>query len=289
MNQSQLDQLHVEVSLEFSNPFAKLNENGLSRFKNFIENARNYTSELFTGVDKTHPNGLFSRAEDVKVKIQEKKIVYSDWGYLTVFCPSYLKEGQQMFTLGKALESALDTCGLIHSSAAAEATAIFNAYLGNLKRLEDPALIAVQSYSATSHNILIDAMTKHNAELAKLISATGSKSEREYRKLYARTNDYYGANDVAFKINTHYQDLTYRLKEYMKQVEHANQSAADLLKVIETRPEIKINPAVAAYLTDTMYRLGTLTAWLSSVLYNSQYYLKSMQDTNQKIRMIVTG
>lgn len=95
--------------------------------------------------------------------------------------------------------------------------------------------------------------------LNKLITSTGSQSEREYRKLYGRTNDYYATNDVAAKINKHYVDLTYTIHAYMKQCADANQSAADLLKHLEANPDVKINPAVASYLTDTMYRLGLLT------------------------------
>ena len=45
MNQYQLSQLHAEVSLEFSNPFAKLGDGSLNRFKNFIDNAVKYTNE----------------------------------------------------------------------------------------------------------------------------------------------------------------------------------------------------------------------------------------------------
>ena len=75
----------------------------------------------------------------------------------------------------------------------------------------------------------------------------------------------------------------------MKQCADANQSAADLLKHLEANPDVKINPAVASYLTDTMYRLGLLTTWLSSTLYNSQYFLKAMTDTNEKIRMVLSN
>ena len=60
MNQYQLSQLHAEVSLEFSNPFAKLGDGSLNRFKNFIDNAVKYTNELLSKIDKTHPNGLFN-------------------------------------------------------------------------------------------------------------------------------------------------------------------------------------------------------------------------------------
>lgn len=289
MNQYQLSQLHAEVSLEFSNPFAKLGDGSLNRFKNFIDNAVKYTNELLSKIDKTHPNGLFNRNDDIQNKIKEKQIVYSDWGYLTVFCPSYLKEGVQMIDLAKALESALDTCKLINQSAPLEAGAIFNAYLGNTKRLHDPALISIREYAPTTHSILIDATEKHNKVLNKLITSTGSHSEREYRKLYGRTNDYYATNDVAAKINKHYADLTYTIHAYMKQCADANQSAADLLKHLEANPDVKINPAVASYLTDTMYRLGLLTTWLSSTLYNSQYFLKAMTDTNEKIRMVLSS
>ncbi len=288
MNQYQLSQLHAEVSLEFSNPFAKLGDGSLNRFKNFIQSAVTYTNELLAKVDKTHPNGLFNRADDIPTKIKEKQIVYSDWGYLTVFCPSYLKEGQQMLDLAKALESALDTCKLINVSAPLEASAIFNAYLGNPKRLQDPSLVVVREYAPTTHAILLDATEKHNKVLGKLITASGTKSEREYRKLYGRTNDYYATNDVAAKVNTHYAELTYTIRAYMKQCEDANKSAGDILNYLENNPDVKVAPGVASYLTDTMYRLGLLTAWLSSTLYNSQYFLKSMYDTNEKIRMILS-
>lgn len=289
MNQYQLDQLHTEVSLEFSNPFAKLGDGSLNRFKAFIQSTVTFTNELLAKVDKTHPNGVYNRADDIPTKVKEKEVVYSDWGYLTTFCPSYLKEGAQMIDLAKSLESALDTCKLIHQSAPLEAGAILNAYLGNPKRLQDPALIAIREYGPTTHAILITAMEKHNKDFTKVITASGSKSEREYRKLYARTNDYYAANDVAAKINRHYADLTYTLHAYMKQCETANQVATDLVKYMESNPEVKLSPAVGAYLTDTMYRLGVLTSWLSSVLYNSQYFLKAMQDTNEKIRSVLSS
>ena len=75
----------------------------------------------------------------------------------------------------------------------------------------------------------------------------------------------------------------------MKQCETANQVAVDLIKYMEQNPDVKLNPAVGSYLTDTMYRLGTLTSWLSSVLYNSQYFLKAMQDTNEKLRAVLSS
>lgn len=67
-------------ALEFSNPFAKLGDGSLNRFKNFIDNAVKYTNELLSKIDKTHPNGLFNRNDDIQNKIKEKQIVYSDWG-----------------------------------------------------------------------------------------------------------------------------------------------------------------------------------------------------------------
>lgn len=289
MNQYQLDQLHVDVSMEFRNPFAKIGSNGLTNLKSFIAGATKYTSELLSKVDTTHPNGLYNRADDIPGAIAAKKVVYSDWGYLTVFAPSYMKEGVQMLELGKALEEALDHCVLIDTSAPLEARAIMNGYLGNPKRLQDPMLIDIKEYEKTSIQILEAGIDRVNSKMNKLISSSTTSSTREYRKLYGRTNDFYATNEIAAKINAHYVKLTGRLLDYMREVGEANKAANDLILYLEKHPEVSIGSDVAGYLVNTMHRLAKVTSWYSSVLYNTQYFLKAMSDTNEKIRFILSS
>ena len=135
----------------------------------------------------------------------------------------------------------------------------------------------------------VTAPPRPKPKMNKLISGSTTSSTREYRKLYGRTNDFYATNEIAAKINAHYVKLTGRLLDYMREVGEANKAANDLILYLEKHPEVSIGSDVAGYLVNTMHRLAKVTSWYSSVLYNTQYFLKAMSDTNEKIRFILSS
>ena len=62
MYQNHLETEYRAVSIEMSNPFAKLGEFSLSKFRGFTQYTSSFTQKALAKIDVSHANGLYTNS-----------------------------------------------------------------------------------------------------------------------------------------------------------------------------------------------------------------------------------
>lgn len=275
------------VSVELNNPFAKLGEFSLGKFRKFSDLTSDFMKRTLSLLDTNHPNGLYTGyTKEVDDAFRTKKVVYSDLQPVQVFVPDFLKPNTKMLDYAQALRNDLEICKRIVKNAPDELESIVNGYLGNPQRLRDPLLINVQAPAGLSLIELDRAVAEQRKINEKIMTSTGTSSVRTFKDAYARIGDYTHTNQIAIEVNGTYGEQCLGLKAYLKRVEDANQAVDKLLDKINRVEGYEMNGAVASYLTQQVYRLAMLTEFYGATMYNAQVFLKSLQDTNIALQRV---
>lgn len=287
MNPTEFFQAYETVSIEMSNPFAKLGNYSLDKFKDFAKSASNFTNHVLSKVDMHHPNGLYVGSTDVERGIEKNQVVYTDLQPVRVYTPDFLKPKTTMLQYALALRNDMLLCQLLTKSAPEELLSIVSGYIGNPKRLQDPILIAPVQQEGQSL-IELGKQIELNREInEKLITSTGTRSIRSFSEAYSRIGDYQHTNTVAIEINEIYKKQINGLRAYTKRVEETNKEVARLLEKIQTDPNFAMSSFVGDYLSKQVYRLAMITEYLGACLFNAQIFLKAISDTNIALNKVV--
>ena len=279
MYQNHLETEYRAVSIEMSNPFAKLGEFSLSKFRGFAQYTSSFTQKALAKIDVSHANGLYTNSPEVQTAIKQKQVQYTDLQPIHVYVPAFLKPRTKMLDFAMALRNDVKICESIIKGTPEELATIAAGYLGNPVRLQDPLLITIPTpvgLSLADVEKAIFAQRKINAEL---ITSTGTASTRPFKDAYPRVNDYVQTNDIAVEINDFYKEFIGIVEDFIKRVSEANNTVEKLLTKISTE-ELIVTGAVAEYLTKQAYRLALATEYFGATLYNAQIFLKAITDTN---------
>ena len=79
MHQNHLEAEYRAVSIEMSNPFAKLGEFSLSKFRGFTQYTSSFTQKALAKIDVSHANGLYTNSPEVQTAIKQKQVQYTDF------------------------------------------------------------------------------------------------------------------------------------------------------------------------------------------------------------------
>lgn len=275
------------VSVEMSNPFAKLGDFSLDKFRKFSTFTSEFMQRTLSLIDISHANGLYvSYSPEVGESIRTKKVVYSDLQPVQVFVPDFLKSNTKMLDYALALTNDLKLCSNLTKSAPEELEHIANGYLGNPLRLKDPILINIPSPDGLSLAELDKELNTHRQINEKILTATGSSSIRQFKDAYARIADFTHTNGLAMEINNMYKEHALILVRYMKRVDAANNVVGKLIDKLQNDPNFEVSGAVASHLSKQVYRLAILTEFYGATLYNAQVFLKALSDTNIALQRV---
>lgn len=280
MNQDQLEKEYRTVSIEMSNPFAKLGEFSLSKFRSFSQYTSSFSQRALTKIDISHANGLYNNSPEVQTAIREKQIQYTDLLPIHVYVPAFLKPRTKMLDFAMSLRNDIHICECIIKGTPEELATIASGYLGNLSRLQDPVLITIPTPEGLSLADIEKKIFEQRKVNAELITSTGTSSTRSFKEAYARINDYVQTNDIAVEVNNFYKEFIDIVQAFINRVRDANQTVEKLLAKISTSPEYPVSGGVADYLTKQSYRLALATEYFGATLYNAQIFLKAISDTN---------
>jgi hypothetical protein len=275
------------VSLEFSNPFAKLGSVSISRFKSFLASTADYLKSPFDGIDVSHPNGLYVGYREVDDGIKTKKINYVDLTPITVYAPPILKAKVKLLDYALALKGDMSMVETVLLQSASQVQQLLGAYISTPARLQDPSLIAIDSPAPIDKLITTFLMAKKVNE--KLTTTSLQPTERPYSDVYARYADYVQVNKIAYEINEMYATNIRLLDGHMARIKDVNQLANDLLTHCEKDDQYAMSGHVAGYLTKTIFELAQLTEFAAATLYNAQVFLKAVSDTNIKLKNAVAA
>lgn len=287
MNPTELTQAYESISVEMSNPFAKLGQYSLSKFKQFSSSVSDFTEQALTKIDTKHPNGLYTAAPLVDQAVENKRVIYTDLQPVRVYTPDFLKPKTTMLEYGLALRNDMLLCGIFLKGAPEELHSIISGYIGNPKRLQDPIFINIPQPEGQSLLELEKAIETNRAVNSKLITSTGTSSIRSFSDAYARLGDYKHTNQVAVEINEMYKSYIDQLQGFIKRVNETNKEVERLLLKVQSDPNFAMSGSVGEYLTKQIYRLATVTEYLGATMYNAQVYLKAVSDTNIALVKVV--
>lgn len=280
MNSTELSQAYETVSIEMSNPFAKLGNYSLDKFKSFAKSASTFTDHVLSKIDTHHPNGLYVGSTDVERGIEKNQVVYTDLQPVHVYTPDFLKPKTTMLQYALALRNDMLLCTLFVKSTPEELTAIIRGYMGNPKRLQDPILICPNQQEGQSLAELSKQIEMNREINEKLITSNGTRSTRQFNEAYSRIGDYQHTNKIAAEINEIYKKQIDGLRSFTKRVDEANKEVARLLEKIQTDPNFAMSSQVGDYLSKQVYRLAMITEYYGAALFNAQVFLKAISDTN---------
>lgn len=287
MSYEKLNTEYQVVSVEMSNPFAKLGDFSLNKFRKFSEFTSDFMQRTLSLVDVGHANGLYvSYTAEVGESIRTKKVVYSDLQPVQVFVPDFLKNNTKMLDYALALTNDLKLCGNLIKGAPEELEHIANGYLGNPMRLKDPILINIPAPAGLSIAELDKEMNVHRQINEKIMTSTGTSSIRQFKDAYARIGDFTHTNVLAMEINNMYKEHALVLKRYMKRVEGANNAVAKLVDKLQNDPNFEMSGAVADHISKQVYRIALLTEFYGATLFNAQVFLKALSDTNVALQRV---
>ena len=279
MHQNDLQIEYRNVSVEMSNPFAKLGEFSLSKFRGFTQYTTSFTQKALAKIDVSHANGLYNNSPEVQTAIKQKQVQYTDLQPIHVYVPAFLKPRTKMHDFAMALRNDVKICESIIKGTPEELAVIAEGYLGNPARLQDPILINVSTPVGLSLADIEKAIFAQRKVNAELITSTGTASTRPFKDAYPRVNDYVQTNDIAVDINNFYKEFIEIVQSFLKRVSEANGIVEKLLTKI-SEEDIIVTGAVADHLTKQAYRLALATEYFGATLYNAQIFLKSITDTN---------
>ncbi len=287
MNPTELTVAFEAVSIEMSNPFAKLGEYSQSKLRSFTQAVSGFTAKTLASIDVKHPNGLYIAAPLMEAAIKDNRIIYTDVQPVRVYTPDFLKPKTTMLEYGQALRNDLLLCKLFIKGAPDELSAVIDGYYGNPKRLQDPILINIPQPDGMSLLELEKSIETNRAINTKLITANGTSSIRPFAEAYARMGDYKHVNVLAQEINEMYKSYIKEIHDFSKRVAEANKKAERLLTKVQSDPNFAMSSAVGDYLTKQIYRLATIIEYFGAALYNTQVYLKAVSDTNVALTNVV--
>lgn len=275
------------VSVEMNNPFAKLGEFSLNKFRKFADLTSDVMQRTLSLIDVGHANGLYvGYTKEVDESLRTKKVVYSDLQPVQVFVPDFLKNTTKMLEYAMALRNDLQICDNLVKAAPEELEHIVNGYLGNPARLKDPILINIPSPAGLSL-VELDKQVEGQRKInEKILTSTGTSSIRQFKDAYARIADYTHTNQIAIEINELYKQHALVLKTYMKRVDTTNAAVAKLIDRLDNADNYEVSGAVAGHISKQVYRLAILTEFYGATLYNAQVFLKALTDTNIALQRV---
>ena len=262
MYQNHLETEYRAVSIEMSNPFAKLGEFSLSKFRGFTQYTSSFTQKALAKIDVSHANGLYTNSPEVQTAIKQKQVQYTDLQPIHVYVPAFLKPRTKMLDFAMALRNDVKICESIIKGTPEELATIASGYLGSPARLQDPLLITIPTpvgLSLADVEKAIFAQRKINAEL---ITSTGTASTRPFKDAYPRVNDYVQTNVIAVEINDFYKEFIDIVEDFIKRVSEANNTVEKLLTKISTE-ELIVTGAVAEHLTKQAFHINLKNSFLS--------------------------
>lgn len=275
-----LEKEYQAVSIEMSNPFAKLGEYSLAKFRGFTQYTSTFTQKALAKIDVSHANGLYNNPPEVQTAIKEKQVQYTDLQPIHVYVPAFLKPKTKVLDFAMALRNDVKICESIIKGTPEELATIASGYLGNPARLKDPILITVPTPVGLSLIDIEKAIFAQRKVNAELLTSTGASTTRAFKDAFPRVNDYVQTNEIAVDINNFYKEFIDIVQDFVGRVNAANKELEKLLTKISSSDEYEVNGAVAEYLTKQSYRLALATEYFGATLYNAQIFLKSISDTN---------
>lgn len=287
MNPTELNIAFEAVSIEMSNPFAKLGEYSQSKFKQFTKTVSDFTTKTLAAIDIKHPNGLYIAAPLVESAVNDNRVIYTDLQPVRVYTPDFLKPKTTMLEYSQALRNDMLLCELFLKGAPEELISVIDGYYGNPKRLQDPILINIPQPDGLSLIELEKGIYANREVNNKLITSTGTSSIRPFASAYARLGDYKHTNVVAKEINYLYKQFVDTIHDFTKRVTEANKKVERLLTKVQSDPNFAMSAAVGDYLSKQIYRLAIITEYFGATLFNAQVYLKAVSDTNVALTNVV--
>jgi hypothetical protein len=287
MNPTELSIAFEAISVEMSNPFAKLGEYSQSKFKQFTKTVMDFTARTLAAIDIKHPNGLYIAAPLVESAVNNNRVIYTDLQPVRVYTPDFLKSKTTMLEYSLALRNDMLLCGIFLKGAPEELGSVIDGYYGNPKRLQDPILINIPQPDGTSLSELEKGIVKNREVNSKIITSTGTSSIRPFAAAYARLGDYKHTNILAKEINDFYKEYIDQIHDFSKRVNEANKKVERLLNKVQTDPNFAMSGSVGEYLSKQIYRLAAIVEYFGATLYNAQVYLKAVSDTNVALTNVV--
>ena len=287
MNPTELTVAFEAVSIEMSNPFAKLGEYSQSKVKQFTQVVSAFTNKTLAAIDIKHPNGLYTAAPLVESAVNDNRVIYTDLQPVRVYTPDFLKPKTTMLEYSHALRNDMLLCGLFLKGAPEELISVIDGYYGNPKRLQDPILINISQPEGMSLVELEKGIYTNRDVNSKLITSTGTNSIRPFSAAFARLGDYKHTNIVAKEINDFYKEYIDSIHDFSKRVSEANKKVERLLTKVQSDPNYAMSAAVGDYLSKQIYRLAIIVEYFGATLFNAQVYLKAISDTNIALTNVV--
>lgn len=280
MDKKQLDMSYQNVSVELSNPFPALGQYSLNKLKQFCGVTTAYIQGIFRANEEAFANTLSFRTSTlVDDQLRQKKVIYTDIQPVTVYTPTILKPNVYMLVFVSNLQTDMEFTKKIMSDAPDQMISMIQMYIGNPALLQDVlTLPRAMGHSLTS--TWENDLKAHRARNEKLLTSTGTQSERPFKQVYARVVDFQETVNKTRELHEAYSTQVSKLQSFIQRVDAASSSINELLTLIQTKPDVyKVSSKVGQRLTIQMRLLAELSEFAASTLYNTQLAVKAVSDT----------